>query len=96
MTAKYRAEYRKQQREKWAAEISLADQEMLEVMRKLRPMTSGGLGDEPRGVASRVLQLAIDDMAGIITGDRNTSTEKITAWRKGRMVAAEWSPPPTS
>jgi hypothetical protein len=40
MTAKYRVEYRKQQREKWAAEISAADQEMLEAMRKLRPMTS--------------------------------------------------------
>lgn len=71
MTAKYRAEYRKQQREKRAAEISTHDREMLEAMRKLRPFTYGAaLGDDPRCVATRVLMLAIDDMAGIITGDR--------------------------
>lgn len=70
MTAKYRAQVRREQREKRAAEISSYDQELLEAMRNLRRLFSASLGEAPRAVASRALQYAIDDMAGVITGNR--------------------------
>jgi len=48
MTAKYRAEYRKAKRAEQAAQISLVDQEALQLMEKLRRHTYGGeLGDNP-------------------------------------------------
>jgi len=48
MTAQYRAEYRKAKRAEQAAQISLVDQEALQLMEKLRRYTYGGeLGDNP-------------------------------------------------
>lgn len=71
MTAKYRAQYRKQKRAEEAAKISRVDEEALELMRKLRTHTYGAeLGDGPRAVAARALMTAIDGMAEVITGDR--------------------------
>jgi hypothetical protein len=56
--SKYRDEYRQQQRAAQAAQISLADQEALELMRALRKHTFGAIGDSPRSVAKRALQAA--------------------------------------
>jgi hypothetical protein len=71
MNKKYRDEYRRQKRAESAAQISSLDQEMLELMGRLRRYTYGGeLGDNPRAVAAKALMQAIDDMAGVITGDR--------------------------
>lgn len=70
MTAKYRAQYRKQQRADQGAQISRVDEEALELMRKLRTHTYAAIGDCPRAVAARALQEAIDGMAEVITGDR--------------------------
>lgn len=70
MTAKYRAQYRKQQRVDQAARISAVDEAALELMRKLRTHTYGrALLDDPRSLATAALQKAIDDMAEVITGD---------------------------
>jgi hypothetical protein len=71
MNKKHRDEYRRQKRAEWAARISSLDQDMLELMGRLRRYTYGGeLGDSPRAVAAKALMQAIDDMAGVITGDR--------------------------
>jgi hypothetical protein len=71
MNKKYRDEYRRQKRAESASQISSLDQEMLELMSRLRRYTYGGeLGDNPRALAAKALMLAIDHMAGVITGDR--------------------------
>jgi PAS domain-containing protein len=59
-----------QQRAERAAEIGLVDREALELMRALRKHTFGAIGDGPHSVSKRALQAAIDDMAGVITGNR--------------------------
>ena len=66
MNKKYRDEYRRQKRAESAAQISSLDQEMLELMGRVRRYTYGG----GRAVAAKALMQAIDDMAGVITGDR--------------------------
>jgi hypothetical protein len=57
MTAKYRAQYRKQKRAEQAAQISSVDQHALDLMQQLRRHTHGcESGDSPRAVAARNLQ----------------------------------------
>ncbi len=63
-------EYRRQKEAERRAEPSLRDQELLVLMGRVRNFTYGGeLGDDPRCLAQRALQKAIDEMAGVLTGD---------------------------
>jgi hypothetical protein len=89
MTAKYRAEYRRQKQAERAAQISPLDREMLELMGRLRRFTYGAeLGDSPRCTAARALMTAIDDMAGVVTGDRDYF------WQKPHSLAQGSKSPP--
>jgi hypothetical protein len=88
MPSKYGREYRRQRREREQSEMSPADQRALELMRELRPYTYGAaLGEGPRAIAMRALMTAIDEMAGVITGDREyffAKTHSLCFGDKGR------------
>lgn len=71
MSKKDRREYRRQKETERAAQPSILDQELLELMRRVRNFThSAELGTSPRSVALATLQKSNDEVAGAITGDR--------------------------
>jgi len=87
MNKKYRDEYRRQKRAEWAAQISSLDQEMLELMGRLRRYTYGGeLGDNPRARAAKALMRAIDDMAGVRKPSMKEPAGNGRRWRRERRA----------
>ena len=71
MNKKYAQDYRRRKREEAAAQISMRDNEMLELARRLRHCTHASfLGAGPRAQALQALQKAIDKVGFVVTGDR--------------------------
>lgn len=72
MSKKDRRAYAQQREEERRAVIrKMLDEPMLELAGRLRNYThSAELGSDPRSIALASLQKAIDDLAGVVTGDR--------------------------
>ncbi|MGM4885289.1 hypothetical protein AB8A20_07925 [Tardiphaga sp. 604_B6_N1_1] len=69
MISQWSRDERRRRREEEAAKPHPHHVIMLELMRQLRPHTYGAIYDTPNSVAAPALQKAIDEMAGVITGD---------------------------
>ncbi|MGJ5137327.1 hypothetical protein ACQR1V_05015 [Bradyrhizobium oligotrophicum] len=71
MTRKERLDYQKWKREREGLQLSLRDQEMLDVLTKARAFTHGcDLGDNAWCLMMQRLRDAIDDVGTLMTGNR--------------------------
>jgi hypothetical protein len=84
MTRKERLEYLKWKREMTGPQLTLRDQEFLDVLAKARGFTHGcDLGDNAWCLALQRLRSAIDEIGSRMTGDREYF------WTKGHSIGGK-------